>query len=175
MLRLMREAFEFMFTATDAVRITTSVPDGNEAALSWAAAAGFRDTFRREQCFPLMGEMVGQRFMAIDYEAWALGYRNAGEIGHGFHEALHALGLGDHAPDKSHDAMVGATLLCAQRNNLIKGVFHYNRYAAIAGYMAAEVISTNPPTVHTGDAIVTMEDGDAKILWAKVAEPRGDA
>lgn len=169
MLRLMRQGFEFMFTATDAIEITTFCPDGNPQADRWAQIAGFRETFRREAFFPLMGQTVGGSFRALGYLDWALAHGPNRAAGKAFHDRLHAASpqLALHPDDAAHDAMVGATLKGCQAGNVRKAVELFNRWAAQAGYLGAAVLSEIPPVVDTGDAILGLDGGELQILHVK--------
>lgn len=163
MLRLMREGFSTMFTATDCIEIVTQVPDGNSAAIGWSNLAGFRDVYRREACFPLMGERVGCQYRSLDFQSWALGDRDNRTLGQQFHAAIHGL-VDNHPEDPVHDAWVGATIACAQNQNTIKGVGLYNRFASAAGYHHCTVLSLTPPLVDTGDALLTILNGSVEVL-----------
>jgi hypothetical protein len=167
MLRLMREGFSTMFLSTDAIEIITQIPDGNDNAKGWSELAGFRPTFRREAFFPLMGETVGCQFLSLTYGDWVTKDRENLRMGRLFHERLDAQGVKvDHPDDAVHDSWVGATICAAIRGNVSKGVALYNRYAVIAGYQPASLISVTPPVVDTGNAVVSIEDGKLDVLSA---------
>lgn len=168
MLRLMREGFLTMFTATDAVEIVTQIPDGNDGAAGWSRLAGFRQTFRREGFFPLMGERVGCQFASLTYADWAIAEKSNLILGEQFHHLLKSYGLADHIEDKAHDAFVGATIASIQRQNVVKAVALYNRFAALSGYHQAQVLSITPPVVDTGDAILGTLNGGVEVLQVKV-------
>ncbi len=169
MLRLMREGFAFMFSATDCIEIVTQVPDQNEAAQRWSDLAGFRNVFRREACFSLMGELVGCQFRSLTYQDWAIRHQPNQTLGHEFHEVLKAAGLADHADDPVHDAFVGATIACVQNQNIHKGLGMYARWAMTANYVPARLITASPPTIDTGEAVVQLLDGQLSVLSVNVA------
>ncbi len=174
MLRLMRDGFEFLFLSTEAVELVTKVPDGNPAADQWAQIAGFRKVFRREAFFPMMGQMVGAWFGSLSYVDWALAHKPNIKCGQLFHELLHKHGLADHPEDLAHDAMVGATITASiEGKNLVKAVSLYNRYAIQAGYMPSRILSLTPPTIDTGDAIISVMDGEVQVLQTRVCETQG--
>lgn len=177
MLRLMRDGFAYLFTATDAIEVTTLVPDGNAPADRWAQLAGFRETFRREAFFPLMGQAVGGSFRSLGYVDWALAHAPNRTLGHAFHDQLHAASpsLALHPEDPAHDAMVGATILGCQAGNVNKSIALFNRWAAQAGYMQSAVLSVVPPVIDTGDAILGLDRGEVKILHVKVCNPETTA
>ncbi len=177
MLKLMREGFEYMFTATDAVEIVTTCPDGNEAGARWAEIAGFRETFRREGHFPMAGKLVGASYRSLAYADWVLMHEPNRKRGQAFHEQLHGANpaLALHADDLVHDAFVGATILGCQQGNIAKSVSLFNRWAAQAGYMQTAILSERPPVVDTGDAILGLIGGELQILSVKVCEPEANA
>ena len=165
MLRLMREGFAFMFLVTDCVTVTTLVPDGSFQAASWAKLAGFRFSFRREAFFRLDGKLVGGTFMALSHEDWVFCAPNLINRGEAFHDMMETKRPhGSHADDPIHDRWVGATILAIEAGNLIKAITLYNRWAVIAGYVPATIITTNPPLVDIGDAVIQLIDGRMDVL-----------
>jgi hypothetical protein len=171
MARLMRDGFQYMFTATDCVEVTTRCPDGNPAASRWADLAGFKASFRREACFPLADQIVGCSYRSLLYRDWVLkDGRNAHE-GQRFHALLHAVQPDNHPDDRVHDAWVGATIEGIRRGNIQKAVALFNRWAVFAGYHPAEILSETPPVVFTGDAVVSLVDDQPHILRLVGAKP----
>jgi hypothetical protein len=170
MAKLMREWFATMFRATDAIEIVTQVPDKNEAARGWSVLAGFRDTFRREAFFPLMGERIGCQFMSLHWNDWAVKDRENLQLGRAFHAMIDQhRGEPSHPADPVHDAMVGATIGCCTEGNANKGIGLYNRWASVAGYHQATLLSAAPVTVDTGDAVVQIEGGKLDVLTVRSA------
>lgn len=170
MLELMRDGFAHIFTATDAVEITSFVPDGNQPATRWAETAGFRPTFRREAFFDLGGDLVGGQFYSLAYADWVLSHKPNYAEGERFHDLLHAAGeIVAHPDDLVHDAFVGATILGIKAGNTQKAVNLFNRWASVAMYQPAIVVSEHPVIVETGDAILGVIDGEMVVLEVKVA------
>ena len=170
MARLMRDGFFHMFTATDAIEITTSVADGNENAGAWAELAGFRPTFRREGVHPLMGERVGVQWMSLRLEDWVMRDPHLPELGQLFHTKLEAFrGHASHGEDPLHDRWVGFTLSAAMEGNLDKGIGLYNRWATLAGYQRAVILDRHPVLVDIGDAIVQLSHSALDVLEARSA------
>ncbi len=60
--------------------------------------------------------------------------------------------------------MVGATIAGCLAGNIVKAVSLFNRWAVQAGYMPSTILSLTPPTIHTGDAILTLHEGQVQIL-----------
>lgn len=168
MLGCMRDGFASMFKAHDAIEIVTTVPDGNPAASRWAEVAGFREVFRREACFPLMDEMVGASFRSLHYGDWVIHDKRHAELGELFHQRLKDFEAPDHPDDPIHDLWVGATLGGCLEGNLLKSIGMYNRWAAHAGYGAANIVSVNPPVIDIGTATIQLTSGRLDILKPSV-------
>lgn len=171
MLNLMRDGFAMMFMATDAVEICTMVPDGAEQADKWSDLAGFRETFRRDAFFPIMGQRVGGSFRSLHYQDWVMRDPRHEGLGKLFHDKLDAARKAGeaetHADDKAHDQWVGATLGGCISGNLSKSIGMYNRWAAQSGYEQARIMTVNPPVVDIGDAIVGLALGRLDVLKIK--------
>lgn len=168
MLSLMRDGFATMFMSTDAIEISTLVPDGAEAADRWANVAGFRETFRREAFFPLMDQMVGGSFRSLHYADWVLRDPNNKRLGEAFHVKLEAAqGHANHPDDPVHDHWVGATLGGCMEGNPHKALGLYSRWASQAGYMPAKIVTVNPLVVDVGDSLVQFLSGQVDILSVK--------
>lgn len=165
MMRLMLDVGAMMFTQTDAIEITTLVPDGAELASRWADFAGFRETFRREAAFDLNGETVGASYRSMTYADWVLRDKRNAEQGAAFHDLLVSTrGHQSHPDDPVHDHWAGATALGCLAGNVSKAVGHYNRWASVAGYVQSTILSINPPVIDTGDAIIQIVNGRAEVL-----------
>jgi hypothetical protein len=168
MLKLMREGFSYMFTATDATEIFTIVPDGADAAEKWSIVAGFEPFCRREAWFPFFGERVGTWIKTLDYAKWVLMETANKTLGESFHlNVEERLGGKQHAVDTVHDHWVGATFAGCIAGNPGKAVGLYNRYALMSGYLPATFLRANPITLDIGTAIVTLGNGDLEILTIK--------
>jgi len=163
MFKLMREGFAAMFLTTDAIEIVSQVPDGNEAAENWSALAGFRNTFRREAYFPLMGERVGCQFKSLTYGDWVVKDRANLEQGQAFYERTFGMPL----VDPVCAAWIGATIRGCVAGNATKVVGLYNRWSPVAGYAEATLLSITPPVVEIGDAVIGLEAGQMSLLAAR--------
>ena len=163
MFKLMREGFATMFLTTDAVEIVSQVPDGNEAAENWSALAGFRNTFRREAYFPLMGERVGCQFKSLMYGDWCVKDRD--NLVHG--QALYERAFGSSSEDPVYAAWIGATIRGCFAGNATKAVGLYNRWAPVAGYAEAKLVSATPPVVGIGDAVIGLDNGRLEVFSAR--------
>lgn len=172
MLKLFREGFEYMFTATDCVEVVTTCPDGNDAGARWAEVAGFTETDRRDDFFPMMGKLVGASYRSLLYRDWVLKHPPNRQRGRDFHTQLHAANpaLALHAEDPVHDAWVGATIKGCQAGNVEKSVRLFNRWAVQHGYFPSAILSEKPPLIDTGDAILGLSDAGVEILSVKASQ-----
>lgn len=167
MLACMRDGFAAMFLGTDAIEVVTTVPDGNEAGDRWAQVAGFRETFRREGFFPLMGQMVGASFRSLFYSDWVMKDPRHEKLGELVHERIEEFRGAKGAPaDATQNKWLGATMAAAIEGNVTKAVGFYNRWAVQAGYDQARVVSINPPCLDIGTATLQLVSGRLDVLRA---------
>lgn len=170
----MKEAIAFMFTATDCVELVTRCPDNNKPALGLARAAGFRESFRREECWPVKNDKpCGVSFQSMPFDRWRANDERTLEAGRWFHDRLEAekikagSELDVHSDDEAHDRAVGAAVLMIKAGNPLKGVFTYNRWAKFAGYAPITMIGEHPPTFDIVDAIVALKGEDMEVLQCR--------
>lgn len=167
---LMREGFRFLFIETDCVEVTTMVPDGNRAASRWTQLAGFREVFRRNDAFTYpSGECVGAIYYSLRYEDWVLMDDANLKLGREFHTYLESIRTHSHPDDDTHDAFVGAAFAGCMAGNPFKAIGLFNRWAAQAGYMKAQVLSATPLLVDIGDAVIELRDGKLNALSIRQA------
>lgn len=156
-----------MFMQSDAIEIVTTVPDGNRAADAYSIDAGFHETFRREACFDLKGEMVGASYRSLGYGEWVLKDQLNTFNGKIFHDFVHQSTPDDHGPDSVHDAWVGATMEGCRHGNAAKCIGLYNRWAVQAGYEPLNVLSANPLTVDMRSAVLQLDADGLHVLSAQ--------
>jgi len=162
---LMHEGFQFMFTTTDCLEISTLIPDGAIAAERWAKFAGFRNTFRRESFFNLNGNKVGGQFMTMTYSDWVYKAPKLKEAGETFHSFIEEnIGHPNHPDDDIHDRFVGATILGCEENNAAKVINQYNRWALLAGYQPSTIVNASPLVINIGNALIQQTNGSMEIL-----------
>lgn len=150
-------ALDYVFSATDCRQIVTRLPAGNVRAAALGKIAGFRPWF-------------GDRHR-IEIEDWAQASRACREAGEWFHEQLeaaklaHGSALDVHADDPGHDRAVGAAVLMCRAGNPAKAVWHYNAWAAAAGYAPITLISVNPMVIDVVDAV--LEGPNMEVLLCR--------
>lgn len=153
--KAMRAGMDYMFTRTNALQLTTFIPDNNPAARGLAIKGGFRDWFRRE------ATPLGPGFQArIEIDDWIANTPALEKDGERFHgvieDAKAGFGsqLADHPEDKLHDRYAGASLLMCERGQMVKAEALYNRWAANAGYTPIRRISDAPPLMDVGEGVL---------------------
>lgn len=164
----MRAGMDYMFTRTNALQLTTFLPDNNPAAQGLALKGGFKTWIRKES--PL-GPGVQAR---IDIDDWITKTADLEADGHKFHDVLASAikkarpDLPEHPEDRTHDRYVGAVLRMFQRGQCRKGEAIYNRYAVNAGYTPCRLISESPPTLDVSEdgllCVVGLQDGNLEVL-----------
>lgn len=170
--KAMRAGFDYMFTKTDCQMVVTKVPDSNAGAVALAQAAGFRLLFRRED-----GQFGPTSFMGLSCDEWAQANPELEADGEWFHDGITAAvkaarpDLPEHPEDKSHDRAVGAAVRMIRAGNVAKGVEHYNRWARLAGYTPARLVSQNPLALDVSevglDCIVGLDGPEMEILLCR--------
>lgn len=163
--RAMRAGMDYMFTRTNALQLTTFLPNNNPAARGLALKGGFREWFRRHN------HPIGPGVQAkIDIDDWIAGNSPLEEDGERFHQALEEAkaetgsALPIHAHDPIHERYVGAAFRMFSRGQCQKAQAIYNRWAENSGYAQIRLISEAPPVVDAVDAIVTLDNGEIEVL-----------
>jgi len=155
-------AAHYMFTGTDCTELVTKVPDDLPHALSLARSMGFTDRFRRAAAWPRQAGAVGVTYLGLALDDWArVGGRDyLAERGAWLHDAL-----GDektHDDDPVHDVYVGLGVACAEAGQAEKGLWLYNRWAALAGYRPLEMhgglVRFDGVALRVTDGNVTLEN-----------------
>lgn len=164
----MRAGMDYMFTRTNALQLTTFLPDNNPAAAGLALKGGFKKWFRRER------HPCGAGWQArIDIDDWISGAAELEADGERVHGAMEeALAktrpdLPDHPEDAAHNRYVGACLRMAGRAQCRKAEAIYNRWAVNAGYTPTTLISEAPPTFD-------MSEPSAVLKFIMAVGPNGE-
>jgi hypothetical protein len=166
-LKLWREAARWMFTRTDAREIVTRIPDDNPGAGAAAALCGFKQRFRREKAFASVtaGRLVDVSYQGLSIDDWAGRDPTCLEAGERFHEQIEAAkaarhsALPEHPEDLAHDRAAGAACLIIGVGNVRKGVWVYNRWAALAGYPPIALIAEAPVLIDVGAGVIAQVTG----------------
>jgi RimJ/RimL family protein N-acetyltransferase len=163
----MRDGLDFMFTRTDAMRITSFCPDDNLATLMLALKGGARRLATKETD-PMFGPGT---VVEWDVVQWAKRSAANEEDGKQFHELLEAAKQAEgstlpvHDDHPEHDRMVGAATKMCRRGQARKGVILYNLWAGAAGYMPISLLAENPPLVDVVDGIISLDEaGELQVV-----------
>lgn len=160
-------AFRYMFTATDAQRIVTKVPESNRAAASLARHVGFRPAFERQGAWVDGGAVS---YQALGFARWLARDPVVQAEGEWFHDQLSAAKSAagseqpEHDDDPAHDRAVGAAVLMLKAGNPFKAALTYNQWAAFAGYAPLTILSQSPLLLDVVDAIVEVRGHTMEIL-----------
>lgn len=164
-----RDALAYMFAATDATDLRTTVPTSNTAAAVFARRAGFEPLFTSR--VPWTADTVVEaECCALSIDRWALKCARAQALGTAFHAALeqvkkaHGSPCPTHPEDPVHDGMVGATALLLQAGNAEKAVRFYNVWASCAHYQQIALLRLRPILVDLGDAVIEVACGGMEVL-----------
>lgn len=162
--------FRYMFAQTDCTKIVTKVPASNRAAAGHARQCGFKPLFERTGAW-VDGADVS--YQALTLEAWMMRDPAALERGHWFHDRLERekANAGSeaeaHPGDEAHDRAVGAAVLMLMAGNPQKAVWHYNAWAALAGYAPITLLSLNPIVLDVVDAVIEASAQDMEVLLCR--------
>lgn len=169
-----REAMRWMFSRTDALEILTKCPDDNPGARMAATLMGFRERFHRDDAW---APGVGISYQVFTLDDFWTRDRMCLTEGRAFHEALEAAKtasgstLPAHPDDEAHDRAVGCAVLMIRAGQIDKGIGHYNRWSAFAGY--AQIARVGPSTIDVFDAVLEIADGAMDVLLVRGTDPHG--
>jgi hypothetical protein len=130
---LAREARDILFTTTDATEVLGRTPKDIPGARMVAVKSGFRPLFD-------LGDIEVLSLDVLQWAARARRYRKHGEH-------MRADGLVSDDVPELHDQYIGIAIECARHGQLDKGVWLYNQYARVAGYLPAGVYARIPPVL----------------------------
>ena len=122
----LKDALEYVFVQTDAVKLVTQLPEGNVAARALARIAGFRLWFGEHH--------------VLCIEDWIQASDACLQAGQQFHEKLEAI-------SPSHAA--GAAFLML-KTNPAKAVWHFNQWAAVCFAPMIDLVSASPLMIRCG-------------------------
>lgn len=169
---LAAEAMRYMFVSTDAREIVTRIPANNRGALFAASHVGFRERFGRKDAFQTQDEtLVDVSYQVLTIDDWWPTDPRAFQAGEVFHAQIETAkvrfdsALPDHPEDVTHDRAAGAACLMIAAGNARKGVWFYNRWAALAGYSPISILTETPLVIDTGAGVVVeVRSGIMEVL-----------
>lgn len=159
------DAIDFMFTQTDCTEIQTRFAMSNHGALGLTRAMGFEKRFIRQRAWEDADGWQDVCYWALPIERWALGNAACLVAGQRFHERLALADVPDqHSEDIPHDHIAGLAARLLINGLSVKALTVYNRWALLAGYAELKLMREFPPTVYTGNALVTVAHGSIEVL-----------
>jgi hypothetical protein len=170
------DACGWMFTHTFCMTLVTRVPRFNRAADQAARAVGGRLWFERKAAWPTVeGDAADLKFYTLTLQDWATRYPAALiAAGHAFHERLeheyerHGFVHTPHPADDDHDAAVGLAAEMIYGGEPEKALILYNRWARLAGYGQASLISRNPLVIDLNEALLQVLPWDRTFKVIKI-------
>lgn len=162
MLRLMQDARTFMFLNTDCAELSTFVPEDQTATYLWAIKAGFRELFKRENCFNLNGKQVGGSYLNLTYDDWVLKDKLNLKVGNSFknHLKLDNQNLSD-------AAWAGATVRGCIAGTASKVISYYNKWTLRTALAPIRIVSLTPFVIDMFEAVLQLNAGQFSILKVK--------
>jgi hypothetical protein len=167
---LAARSLEYMFVNTLTQAVVTKVPDDNRGADWLVRQCGFSPLGRRNDAWK---PGVGITYWKLDLDGWMKACSTLEEWGRAFHGTLERAKieagsqLGAHADDGYHDRAVGAAVSMIKAGNTVKGVDTYNKWAILAGYAPAVLVSLQPFVVDIYDAILGLVNGEIEVLQCR--------
>lgn len=164
-LGLGRAALLYMFTATDAVEILTRVPEGNVAAAVAAKRGGFAAVWRMSDGWVFDGKTVPTTIYGLTLQQWLAGPWSAPLEGESARFTAAAPGQGEDEPPLREDARrpLGFALAAIRGGQPLKGCAFLNRWAGIAGFPPAGVVSQEPLRISLGGAVFQVSDSGSLV------------
>jgi hypothetical protein len=162
----MRQGLHYMFVETDCMEVVTKVPLDNRAARGLALKASFVKAFDRDNAWRgADGNQTGVHYMTLSYWAWLRSDDMVERVGRTFHETLERLAKApNHPDDPAHNRAAGACALMCMAGNAAKGVFLYNRWARLAGYLPIGLLQQNPAIINIDGTVVSVRNRDMEVL-----------
>jgi len=152
------EALCYVFVCTDAEELHTMVPGNNPAATWFTRKMAFRPRFTRDGAWRQGGADHAMTYYSLHVDDWII-QGHAAEIGRGFHRDLAQSVPLTHRDDPVHDAYAGAAAAMVCAGQALKGISIYNRWARLAGYVPAVVLSEKPLRIDIRDCVLRHDGG----------------
>lgn len=165
-----KEAFNYMFTHTDAFELLTKCPYGNISAKAGAKIVGCSLRFTTRPIWPSGEKLVPVDVYSIILQEWVKIYSELSKIGESFHNKLQkkyeTLGKKEpiHEDDSGHNQYVGATINMLLSGQINKAVIFYNRFAVMASYMPIKLISYEPLIIDIFEEKLVIKNGDFEVI-----------
>lgn len=170
-LKVMKEAFRYMFVNTDCMKILTKIPANNQPAIGIAKLLKAKFEFNRSNVwFGIDGEAVNMNYYSLHFDEWLKdNCAHYFDLGKDFHAKLdNKLNEPNHEEDVIHNINVGITAEMIFAGNVDKAIFLYNRWAKFAGYAPIYVVSKCPLIIHIKSALLQVVNTNDDFNVVKV-------
>jgi hypothetical protein len=166
---MVQKALSYIFIQTDAVEILTRVPAGNTPALALTKRIGGVFQFTRPNSWMHNGIACPSDIYALSIMNWM---RDAEElplrgrwVDNKIKKELRKQKV-EFIPvkDENHDRYVGASIEMIFAGQVGKGIALYNRWASVAGYSSARVVSDNPLAIDFRGVMMIFRGTDFWVI-----------
>jgi hypothetical protein len=160
-----RACLHWMFTRTDALEIVTKCPRGNLAARTLALHVGMKPAFVVPDAWEIKGRKVDCEIMSLPLQSWLVTAPGLVERGDWVAAQMASSNVRLTArDDQEARRQVGLAFEMFLSGQIHKGVVFLGRWARMAGYGTAEVVSERPAALAFPGATVVMQDNGAFYL-----------
>lgn len=169
-LSMVRRALFWMFTRTDAVELLTRCPQGNTPAKVLAKAIGGEFEFTRPNAWVMNGISVPADIYSLSVQKWMRTADNLTIRGRWVDNKIkkefkkQGVKNVSFISDENHDRYTGAAIEMIMSGQIGKGVALFNRWAAVAGYAQARVVSEAPLTIDFRGIIMVFRNNDFWVV-----------
>lgn len=160
----------YMWTRTDAVEVTTRVPNGHDAAKKAAEYVGMTYEFTRPDCCKFKGQSVPVDIYSTRIQDWTPHAPFLVDKGEWLHDQMmkEAVRVGikerPHDNDENHNRYVGAALEMMYGGQFNKAVAFYNRWAVSSRHATIQLMSVVPPTVKFDVGLLKFDGNKVEIV-----------
>lgn len=166
---MVKKSLHWMFTKTDAVELLTRVPEGNTPALALTKRIGGEFEFTRPAGWFMNGRLVPTDIYSLNIQRWmrdADGLEIRGRwVDNKIKKELRRQDKTvTFIHDQSHDRYAGAAFDMILSGQIGKGMALYNRWASVAGYASAKVISAAPLTIDFRGVMLVFRENDFWVI-----------
>jgi hypothetical protein len=166
------EAFDYMFTKTDAFELLTQCPEGNLASKAGARAVGCTYQFTTRPVWLMQGKLVPVEIWSIVIQNWVKLSKSIEKSGIWYHNILEEQykelnkKIEIHEEDSVHNKYVGATVEMIRSGFIAKALAFYNRFAVLARYVPIKVLSLNPLVIDIQESVIQVNNDTFEVLNA---------
>lgn len=168
-IEMVKKSLHYIFTRTDAVEIMTRVPAGNIPALALTKRIGGVFQFTRPNAWFSLGVPSPADIYSLNVQNWmrdADGLPARGRwVDNKIKKELRKHHI-DHLMirDDNADRYIGGSIEMIFAGQTGKGIALYNRWASVAGYSSARVVSDNPLAIDFRGVMLIFRGTDFWVI-----------